>query len=288
MKKFVLFYVLIIALFGWFFYHNSVPEERVIRVLNYKTGQVEEMAENAYLTGVVAGEMPESFHFEALKSQAVAARTYLYEKLKNPTHQEADICNNPACCCALQISTNSDKIKRAVYDTNGEYITYENQPISAVFHSAAGGGRTENSEDVWQNPLPYLKSVETKGEDEKREYETKVSYSLQEFKDILKNSYPEADFNKPVFENISYTKGNSVDKITLYGVTLRGVNVRSLYNLRSACFDISLNDGVTFTTCGYGHGVGMSQYGANYMASQGKNYREILTHYYTGVEITKK
>ena len=288
MKKFVLFYFLVIALFVCFFYHSSVPEERVIRVLNHKTGQVEEMAENAYLTGVVAGEMPESFHFEALKSQAVAARTYLYEKLKNPTHKEADICDNPACCCAFKITTDCDKIKRAVQDTKGEYITYQKEPISAVFHSAAGGGRTENSEDVRRQSLPYLKSVETSGEDVKKEYETKISYSIDNFRQILKNSYPEADFNKPVFENISYTKGNSVDKITLYGVTMRGVKVRSLYNLRSACFDISLNDGVTFTTYGYGHGVGMSQYGANYMASQGKNYREILTHYYTDVEITKK
>lgn len=287
MKKFAVFYLLVIALFVWFFYYSSVPEERVIRVLNYKTGQVEEMAETLYLTGVVAGEMPESFEMEALKAQAVAARTYLYEKLKNPTHDNADICTEPACCCACQIPTNSDKIKSAVTSTNGEYITYENQPISAVFHSAAGGGRTENSEDVWQKPLPYLKSVETKGEQQKKEYETNVSYSIEDFRQILKQSYPEADFNKPVFENISYTKGNSVDKITLYGVTMRGVHVRTLFNLKSACFEISLNDGITFTTYGYGHGVGMSQYGANYMAKQGKSYREILTHYYTGVEITK-
>lgn len=288
MKKFILFYLLVIACFVWLFYNTPVPEKEKIKVLFCETGQVHEMPEQQYLSGVVAGEMPESFEFEALKAQAVSARTYLYSKLENPTHEQADICNNPACCCALKISTNKDIIKRAVEDTEGEYITYQNKPISAVFHSAAGGGRTENSEDVWQNPLPYLKSVETKGEELKKEYETKVSYSVENFRQILKKSYPEADFNRAVFENISYTDGKSVDEITLYGVKMRGVHVRSLFNLKSACFDISLNDGVTFTTYGHGHGVGMSQYGANYMAKQGKNYREILTHYYTDVEITKK
>lgn len=288
MKKFVIFYLIVMLGFTAFFYSVRKPKVRMITVLNHKTNEVMEMSVEQFVTGAVRGEMPVSFELEALKAQAVAARTYLFYKMEKSNHEEASICTNPACCCAFSFDVENDKIKKAVKETEGEILTYKNKPISAVFHSAAGGGRTENSEDVWSNSLPYLKSVETEGENIKKGYETKVSYTYDEFNKILKEKYPEADFSKPLYENITSTKGGAVGTVIIYGVELRGVQVRALFGLRSACFKIVEENGVNFTVTGYGHGVGMSQYGANYMASQGKNYKEILHHYYTDVKITKK
>lgn len=288
MKRFVIFYLIIMLGFTAFFYSRSKPKDRMIHVLNHKTNEVMEMTVEQFTQGAVRGEMPESFELEALKAQAVAARTYLYCKMEKSNHEQADICTNPACCCAFSFVTDNDKIKEAVKETEGEILTYKNKPISAVFHSATGGDRTENSEDVWTNSLPYLKSVETEGENIKKGYETTVSYSHEEFEKILKEKYPEADFTKPLFENMTKTQGGAVANVSIYGVPLRGVNVRSLFGLRSACFEIKEEDKITFTVHGYGHGVGMSQYGANFMASKGKNYKDILHHYYTDVKITKK
>ncbi len=250
-------------------------------------GNVIKMPQEQYITRVVCAEMPESFEVEALKAQAVAARTYLYYKMsKEKKHENADICTDYKCCQAYTEAKNSDKINRAVYDTAGEIITYEGKPILSVFHSAAGGGRTERSGDVWASSLPYLSSVETKGEQEKDNFLTTVTYNISDFKSTVKNSFPNANEAVDLIGEITCTPGGAVDVIEIMGVKIKGTKIRSMFGLKSACFTLELSgENIIFNVKGSGHGVGMSQYGANYMAKEGKKYDEILNYYYTGTKI---
>jgi stage II sporulation protein D len=156
----------------------------------------------------------------------------------------------------------------------------------AVFHSM-GGGKTENSEDVWGQSIPYLVSVSSPGEEVGVNYETTLTVSFDEFKSTILSAHPEAQISSPsdVSEPI-LTEGNHVKSMIIGGVTLSGTEIRSLFSLRSTMFQISFyENNVTFSVIGYGHGVGMSQYGANAMAKNGKSYREILSHYYSGTTL---
>lgn len=259
-----------------------------------------EMPFEEYITGVVCAEMPALFEVEAIKAQAVAARTYTVSKInagsKND-HGGADICTNSAHCQAYVSKEEAfekwggnaenfyNKIKNAVYATKGEILTYNNEPIRAVFHSS-NSGRTENAADVWGSDFPYLKSCESPGENLSPKYHTEYTVDYSVFCDTIKAEYPEADFNK-FLGNVTHTIGGAVDTIEVFGVKIKGVKMRSMFMLKSANFDIK-KDGntVIFNVFGYGHGVGMSQYGANYMASQGKDYKEILATYYAGSAIS--
>ena len=266
-----------------------------------------------YVICVVSAEVPASFHEEAIKAQAVAARTYIYNKYKkfseNPSlapeeHKDSTVCTDYMHCCAyyskekLQeihgdewMKKYYDKIVNCVMETKGEIIMYDGEPITASFHASSGGCRTENSGDVWSSDLPYLVSVESPGEDKRQGYNSVVTISCDDFKKKVDEKYPDAqltDDRNTWLGDISYTEGNSVDKITIGNTQLKGTEVRSLLGLKSACFEISmLNDMITFNVHGSGHGVGMSQYGANIMANDGKGYIDILKWYYSGVEIKK-
>lgn len=302
MKKIILSYVLSLffLLTGLYITSTVHKNEQVKTVRVLCNGEVLNMPAEEYVLGVVCGEMPSDFEEEALKAQAVAARTYMYYKInKADKHKNADICTDSTCCCAYYsydelynlkgeqwIKNGYEKIKRSVAATAGEIVTYENKPVLAVFHSAAGGGRTENSEDVWASALPYLRSVETAGESEKSNYETTVTFEIDEFKGRIKNINKNADFSGNPIGEIKLTDGGAVDYIFVYGIKLKGTEMRSIFGLKSACFDVKEQDRkITFTVTGSGHGVGMSQYGANYMAKQGKTYKEILSNYYYGTEI---
>ena len=256
-----------------------------------------------YITGVVCAEMPALFEVEAIKAQAVAARTYTVSKINanandlSDIHKGAAICTSPAHCQAYlskeEISKKwrdsadefYDKIKSAVSGTKGEILTYQNEPIRAVFHSS-NNGRTENASDVWGGDFPYLRSVESFGEDLSPKYLTEYTVDYKVFCDTVKKEYPSADFSHFANE-ILRTEGGAVDTIEIFGVKIKGTKMRSMFMLKSANFDIKKDgDTVIFTVHGYGHGVGMSQYGAKYMASQGKNYAEILAAYYGGAQIS--
>ena len=246
-----------------------------------------------YIVGVVAAEMPASFEEEALKAQAVAARTYTLYKSASDGH-EADVCTDAAHCQAYMTDadmhlnwgndydTYHDKIKRCVLETSGEYLTYNAEPVMAVFHSM-GGGRTENSADVWGESVPYLQSVESPGEEAANNYETTLTISFDEFRTKILASFPNAALNSQ--EDVaapSLTEGGHVASIMIGGVSIPGTTMRTIFDLRSTKFSLSFQDNtVIFTVTGYGHGVGMSQYGANAMAKNGSTYREILAHYYT-------
>ncbi len=289
----------------------NLPEKIVVYIT--EEDKAVEMDFEDYIICVVSAEVPAVFHTEAIKAQAVAARTYIYNKYKKftenpelfPTeHKDAVVCTDYKHCCAYYskeklreihgdgwMDKYYGKLEECVGDTEGEIILYDNQPIVASFHASSGGCRTENSEDVWTSPLPYLVSVESPGEDKREGYNSVVTVSCDEFKEKVNTNYPDAmlddDRNKWIGD-ISYTKGNSVDTIKIGEEFIRGTQMRSLFGLKSACFEISmLDDRITFNVHGSGHGVGLSQHGANIMAENGKNYIDILKWYYTGVEVKK-
>lgn len=268
--------------------------EDTVSVFNPTDNTTTTMNMTDYLTGVVAAEMPAAFEKEALKAQAVAARTYTMYKASLNEH-DADVCTDFAHCQAY--ITNEEmkkvwgddfdlyynKIRDAVTQTEGEHLVYNEEPVMAVFHSM-GGGFTENSADVWGEAVPYLVSVESPGEETATNYYSSCTVSFEEFKSKITSAFPEAKIYSP--EDVSdpiLTDGGHVKSIVIGSVSIPGTKIRTLFNLRSTKFDISFeNDMVTFSVTGYGHGVGMSQYGANAMAKEGKSYTEILAHFYRG------
>lgn len=265
---------------------------------------VETMDIEEYLIGVVAAEMPPSFEKEALKAQAVAARTYILSKQgkKDDKHPDADVCVDSAHCKAYCTERElnerwgndwqniyREKIKNAVTETRGEIVTYNNEPIIAVFHSTSTG-KTENSEDVWQTETPYLKSVESPGEELSPRFKSEVEISTDEFIRKISALNSEANFSGARDKWVSdyvYTEGGAVNKVNIGGCIFEGTDIRSAFGLRSALFEIKVGENVLFKVTGNGHGVGMSQYGANYAATQGNDYKEILKKYYTDTEIKK-
>ena len=255
-----------------------------------------------YLWRVVAAEMPASFEPEALKAQAVAARTYTLSKLgrASENHPDADVCTDITCCQAYldpaQAAENwgdgaegyTAKIAAAVADTDGLAALYDGQPIQAVFFSSAAG-RTVDAVEVWGNSVPYLTGVDSPEGDEVPNYRTTVTLSPEEFRQTFLARYPEADLSGDPsgwFQALTPNSAGGVDSVSVGGVSVAGTALRALFGLRSASFTVEAgSDGVTFHVTGSGHGVGMSQYGANAMAKEGKTFEEILKWYYTGVEI---
>ena len=275
---------------------------RSLRLLG-RDGQVRELTLSDYLWGVVAAEMPASFEPEALRAQAVCARTYSLWKLSARSHQAdgADICADSSCCQAYlspedaaqrwgegAAAAHTAKIAAAVADTDGQVLTYEGAPIQAVFFSSAAG-RTVDAVEVWGNAVPYLTSVDSPEGDEVPNYHSTVTVPLDEFKSKLLAQYPQADLSgEPAgwFANLVPNSAGGVETVDIGGVTVGGGSLRTLFGLRSTSFTVSASaDGVTFSVTGYGHGVGMSQYGANALAKEGKSYDEILKWYYTGIDV---
>lgn len=256
-----------------------------------------------YLTGVVAAEMPASFNIEALKAQAVAARTYALHKTskKAHAHQGFDVCDNFACCSAylgpseLKAKWGADydryieKIRSAVEATEGLYLTWEGEPILAVFHSSSPG-KTEGSENVWRDPLPYLVSVESPETPERvSNLLSTFSISAEDFKNTVLGKYPSASFADDPnlwISGVLYSESGRVKSLKVGGVDIPGTDFRFLLGLRSTAFSFKYDGaGFVFSVAGYGHGVGMSQYGANIMAADGATFDEILANYYPGTEL---
>ncbi len=273
-----------------------------IKLLHSKTGEVEEVALDDYLCNVVSGEMPADYELEALKAQAIVARTYTIYKCQNPKHNNADICDDSTCCQAWvskedrlarweesKRETNWQKIEQCVRETQGKIITYNNQPINAFFH-ANSGGTTELPVNVWGGSgYPYLQVVQTAGEEGYTQYSSEVNLSQQELINKLKEKYLDIqiDFNNDEqIKILEYTDSNRVKTIRFGNHELSGVETRTLLGLKSTNFEIKKENGrIIFSVKGYGHGVGMSQTGADTMAKQGNNYEEIIKHFYIGVEI---
>ena len=287
-------------------YENNYDYQKykTIRLLHAKTGEIEELPLDTYVKGVVAAEMPADFEEEALKAQAVVARTYTIYTIihNNNKHENADLCDNSNCCQAW-ISKDDrlskweedkrdqylKKIEEAVDSTNGKIITYNGEVIDAFFHSNSGGV-TETPVNVWGGTnYPYLQSVQTAGEEGYKQYSSEVKLTKDEFVNKIKETHPNLniDFNdEHSIEIIEYTESNRVKTIKIGNINLSGVEIRKILGLKSTKFEVKVdNDSVIFTVTGYGHGVGMSQTGADSMAKQNSSYEDIIHHFYTNVEI---
>lgn len=263
-----------------------------IKVLNPETKEITELNMEDYIIGVVAAEMPVSFELEALKAQAVAARTFAvykqehtkteYDVIKGVQDQAYNTIEEMENKWQENFTENYMKIKSAVNSTKDEILTFQGSVIEAFYFSMSNG-YTEKSELVFKEALPYITSVEsTWDNDTINNYKVETSFSKEEFCHRL-----EISCDNIVIENIEKSDANRVLTISINGKTFTGVQVRTLLHLRSTDFDIRLGEPIMITTRGSGHGVGMSQYGANGMAKEGHGYKDILNHYYQNVEILK-
>ena len=268
-----------------------------IKLYHTKTKQVEEIPLDEYIYGTVSAEMPANFELEALKAQAVVSRTYtLYQIINgNKDHDGAEVCDDSNCCQAWiskedrlakwdedERDSNWEKIVKAANETAGMIITYDNEPINAFFHSNSGG-TTEVVSNVWGGKdLPYLQSVETSGETDYSQYNSEVKLTKDKYQYIEINW----DDNECI-KILEYTDSGRVKTIKFGNKEIAGTEARTLLGLKSTNFSFKIDgDNVIFSVVGYGHGVGMSQTGADSMAKSGSNYEEIIKHFYTGVEVT--
>lgn len=257
-------------------------------------GQTVQMDLEAYVVGAVLSEMPASFDLEALKAQAVAARTYALQECVSGSKHDGAICASHSCCQGYLSDEDYlllgwqekyvQRVRDAVAETTGQVLTYEGKLIRAPYFSCSGGA-TEAAVTVWGRDYPYLQSVESPGEEETVYYTHEKSFNVLEFQEKLGVVLS----GDPVswFGNISYTSGGGIDSMEIGGVAYRGTTLRSVLGLRSTVFQVVVTeDVICFETRGYGHRVGMSQYGADAMAREGSTYRDILAHYYQGTELT--
>lgn len=257
-------------------------------------GAVEQMDLDTYLVGVVLAEMPSFFEEEALKAQAVVARTYTRKAYETGgKHGDGSVCSDPSCCQAyitqrdyLERGGTEEGLKKvvsAVEATSGQVLSYEGELIEATYFSCSGGS-TEDAEAVWGTAYPYLKSVDSPGEEQAAPYETTVVFTPREFQNALGRILEGVPAQW--FGLTTYTEGGGVAEMKICGETYTGTQLRAILGLRSTAFRIEAGENIQITTWGYGHRVGMSQYGADAMAVAGSSYETILAHYYQGAELT--
>lgn len=272
-----------------------------VKVLYKDTGIIEEKKIDEYIVNVVAAEMPVDFESEALKAQAIVARTYtIYKVTKDKKHNDADICTDSNCCQAWISKEDRfekweeskvekwNKIVSAVNETKGKYITYNGEIINAFFHSNSSG-KTEKPEDVWGGSLPYLGVVETSGEEKYTSYKSEVVVSKKDFINVLKDKFDsfEIDFkNNDCIKIIDYTDSGRIKKIQIGNIIFSGTDIRKYFSLKSTNFSVEIReDDIIFYVLGYGHGVGLSQTGSDALAKNGFTVDEIIKHFYKNIEI---
>jgi stage II sporulation protein D len=282
-----------------------------LRVYMTEKKELVEMYLEEYIRGVVSGEMPAEFDIEALKAQAIAARTYTVTRMKIfrgkgcSSHPDADICTDSKHCqewmpkeermkswSPVNAQKYWDKVTSAVDDTKGLILTYETLPVMYPLYFSTSSGKTENSSDVFSSQYPYLRSVVSMYEEDAPKFVSKVVFTPDEIVKRFSASSFKISLDKSKLSSqikiIDRTEGGSVNQIKVGSKTLKGTDIREILGLNSANFTISLaKNSVTFTVLGYGHGVGMSQYGADGMAKHGSKYDQILKYYYQGTEISK-
>lgn len=282
----------------------AVHHDRDVTLTIQDGDTTEQMTLERYLTGVVRGEMPASFEMEALRAQAAAERSYVYYQLaagRKDAHPDADFCTDHTCCSAYLSETAArekwggdfapwnTRVEQAVSDTDGQVVLYNGRPILAVFHSSSAG-RTAAAGDVWSGDLPYLVSVDSpEGEETVPNYYSTVTFTAAEAKEKLLAAHPELRLSGAPdrwFGAAAENGSGRVETVSVGGTDIEGTELRRIFGLRSACFTVAADsESVTFRVTGYGHGVGMSQYGANQLAREGKTWQEILEWYYTGATV---
>ena len=286
-------------------YEKIDKDSPIINVYNVSKNKIEKIDIEEYLYGVLSSEMPSTFDEEALKAQAIAARTYVIYKMENNItsgHKNSAVCTNSAHCQAYTsyddlkkikgedwIKSDYVKVKKAVDDTKGQIVSYEEKAILPLYFSTSSG-KTENSKDVFSTQYPYLVSVDSPYEENSPKYSTTYSIKKSKFIKYIKNIYPQINISLDKLDKevsiVDRTDGGCVKIIEVGNVKISGTDMRKILNLNSANFTINYNnDEMNFTVKGYGHGVGMSQWGAEGMAKKGYKYYDILFHYFKGTDI---
>lgn len=276
-------------------YQPPVLEVAVYRS-NFK--KIDNVPLDDYIIGVVASEMPAQYELEALKAQALSARTYIIKHLLNGDQLSApdgadvtdtvmhQVYKSPAELEKLwgaDYQWKMERIQEAVQATSDQIITYDGAPITAAFFSTSNG-YTENSEDYWQNPFPYLKSVESPWDHKSPKFHAQKTFTIAQFEQALGVKVSGNEVGKI----LTRTTGNRVNQVEVGGKAFSGRDIRELLNLNSSDFTWKRNGNqIVINTKGWGHGVGMSQFGANGMAQEGQSYQEIVSHYYKGTKITE-
>lgn len=287
---------------------KTAKNDDILKILDFTSGQVMEISMREYVIGAVLAEMPATYHSEALKAQAVAARTYAVRQREkqrispDPELMGADISNDSSKYQAYFTPEQAKrfygsgyelylkKAEEAVDSTDRMIMVYDGEPIVAAFHSLSGG-RTESAEIVWGSSVDYLVPVASDHDENAPSYLEERNFSADELRKILEKAISEADFSIPESQWLSVSEtsaSGTVTKMTAGGAEISGADLRKFLSLRSANFTVEYSKGnFSITTRGYGHGVGLSQYGANAMAEAGSDFEEILTHYYTGAALEK-
>ncbi len=282
----------------------------MIKVQKKETGEILTLDFEEYIKGVVAAEMPASFEEEALKAQAVAARTYALRRILEQKAQPVE--TRPSYHITTDFRTGQsyltmeelkkkwgdtnfytyyEKVVKAVAATKGEIMVYEEEPIEAVFHSTSAGV-TQSAQDLWSLELPYLQSVDSLEDVQAPSFLQRIEFTPEEFLQKITQAMPEMVIGKEeVGKQIQIIERNPagyVKQVQIGNQILTGQDLRNILELASNHFILEEEEGkLIFITQGYGHGVGMSQYGAHFMAQKGKTYKEILQHYYQGIQIEK-
>lgn len=269
------------------------------RICDMQTDTVSVMTAKEYIFGVVAAEMPALYDTEALKAQAVAAYTLACRRRTDNKDKSYDLTTDYTVDQSYisradaekrwgdKAKEYSKKIENAVSEVEGVAVTYNGEPITAVYH-AISSGRTEDSRDIWGGSLPYLKPVSSPGDKLSPDYMSEVKVTPEELQKKLGDECRLSGEPSDYFGEPKRTDSGSVLTVPVCGTDIGGGTLRSIFDLRSLNYSVKYTDGnFVFTVRGYGHGVGMSQYGADYMAKQGSGFKEILTYYYTGCKVEK-
>lgn len=289
---------------------DKVENKKLVDVVNLKEvevyiskeNKVEKVPLEQYVLSVVSSEMPATFHEEALKAQAILARTFVINKLIYGCSniKEGNICDTTHCQAYLNINERKKawgkegeeylkKLKAVVKETEGKVLAYNDQLVKYPQYFSTSSGNTEDAIAVFSEDVPYLKSVESPGEEISPKYESEISMSISDFKSKIKKSIPNSDLGNNINEEVKILNrntGGTVNDIKIGDATIKGKEFRKIFGLNSANFTLEvLEDKVNIKCLGYGHGVGMSQWGANVMAKEGSKYDEILEHYFKGSKI---
>ena len=272
---------------------EEMEDDNITMLLRTADGTVLEMDMDTYLTGVVLAEMPASFAQEAKKAQAVVARTFaLKAAVTGGKHGDGSVCTESVCCQAY-ISPEAysgpgeavEQAEMAAAETTGLVLMYENGLIEATYFSCSGGS-TEDAVAVWGTDFPYLRATDSPGEEDAVHYTDTVHFTEKEFQKALGVTL--AGSPDSWFGFTTYTAGGGVNTMRIGGRDYRGTELRKLLGLKSTAFTVAADgDGITVTTRGYGHRVGMSQYGADAMAEGGSGYEQILSYYYQGTSLVR-
>ncbi|MBR4030323.1 MAG: stage II sporulation protein D [Clostridia bacterium] len=260
-------------------------ELEFVSVYDHEKGVVITMGVEEYVLKCLAKEMPATFEMEALKAQAVAIRSYLSCKKEQEKHDGAMVCTDFNCCAAFlrDLSSlnkeNQERLRNAVLETKGQILMFDGYPANTVFH-AISAGKTENAKDVWGTDLPYLRSVVSDVDKSIEKYESSATFTKENIKEIF-------SVNNAEISGIERTDAGYVKLLKIGGQIFSGAEIRKRLNLRSTAFDVTaVGEDIIFNVKGYGHGVGMSQWGANEYAKKGFSYKQILEHYYSGCSLT--